>query len=245
MTILLFDTSTEILIACLAEVQNGKISRLEKRETKTGLNHTGFLLPAVQELMQSSSFHLQKPDAVACALGPGSFTGLRIGLSTAKGLAEGWGIPMVGVDSLKAMAQTFLAHEGDGALALPTIDARKNKFYVALYQKEMNWAKELVPVCDLSPPDIQVLLQNHPGVKICGYQAPLLWEKLETKPSFRPEINMVSWVEALVIQAYDHFLQNLFLPPEAGPFYLRLSEAEENLMKKGLKADPTAGSLLK
>lgn len=231
MTILLFDTSTEILAVGAAEIQQGKIIRLERRETKTGLNHTGFLLPAVKELITDFSLKDGKPDGVACALGPGSFTGLRIGLSTAKGLAEGWTRPLVGVNNLKAMAQSALAAGPEGTTFLPAIDARKKKFYIALYKSNDGKAQEIRPPADLTPGQIAELLGSYPGTRLCGYQAALLQEQLQTLGVMIPTAETGSWMEALAIEAEEKLLHQDFLSENAGPFYLRLSEAEENLAR--------------
>lgn len=229
MTLLLFDTSTEILSVSAAEIRQGNIVKIDTRQTKTGLNHTGFLVPAVQELLLAFQFPGGKPDAVACSLGPGSFTGLRIGLCTAKGLAEGWNCPLIGLENLRAMAQTAVQSHPNDTDFLPVIDARKKKFYIALYRRTSERLMEIVPPQDLTPAQISSLLLDNPGTLLCGYQPLLLREQLDDAWKQSGMVIQENWMEALVRQAEEKFAAEDFLPPEAGPYYLRLSEAEENL----------------
>jgi len=92
--------------------------------------HSERLLPAVDRLLADAGWRIEDVDLIACAKGPGSFTGLRIGLSTAKGLAFAVDKPLVGVNSLEAMALGF----GFGATPIcPMIDARKQQVFAALF----------------------------------------------------------------------------------------------------------------
>jgi tRNA threonylcarbamoyladenosine biosynthesis protein TsaB len=92
--------------------------------------HSERLLPSIDRLLADAGWKVDGLDLIACAKGPGSFTGLRIGLSTAKGLAFAAHKPLVGVDSLEATALGF----GYGATAIcPMIDARKRQVFAALF----------------------------------------------------------------------------------------------------------------
>jgi len=91
------------------------------------------LLPLIDRALRDARITLGQVEGLAVAVGPGSFTGLRIGLSTAKGLAAAWGQPLVGVSTLEAMAWTlpFCAHQ-----ICPILDARKGELYCALFRYE-------------------------------------------------------------------------------------------------------------
>jgi tRNA threonylcarbamoyladenosine biosynthesis protein TsaB len=90
------------------------------------------LMVTIKWLMQRLGAEWSDIDLLAVSLGPGSFTGLRIGLSTAKGLAFALGIPLIGIPTLDALASHVIACKGD--LVCPLLDARKSQIYTALYQ---------------------------------------------------------------------------------------------------------------
>jgi tRNA threonylcarbamoyladenosine biosynthesis protein TsaB len=95
-------------------------------------NHAETLLPLLELLFESTGLSLHDIDGFALSIGPGSFTGLRIGLSTIKGLAYGWQIPVVGVSTLSAHASRVIDNQG---LICALLDARKNEVYAALFRK--------------------------------------------------------------------------------------------------------------
>ncbi|MBI2359554.1 MAG: tRNA (adenosine(37)-N6)-threonylcarbamoyltransferase complex dimerization subunit type 1 TsaB [Deltaproteobacteria bacterium] len=107
------------------EADRGKIRR-EKP------NHAEIVLPLIEQLLHSTGLCLADISALAVSIGPGSFTGLRIGLSTVKGLAYGWAIPVVGVPTLEAVAARAAKWEG---LICPILDARKKEVYAALFRR--------------------------------------------------------------------------------------------------------------
>lgn len=95
------------------------------------VTHSRRLLGTVSWLMQAAAVTWSELDAIGVSLGPGSFTGLRIGLAAAKGLAMAADIPLVGVDTLDALA---LACAGVRGRICPVLDARKQEVYAAMYQ---------------------------------------------------------------------------------------------------------------
>lgn len=95
--------------------------------------HTAQLMPAIEKIFRESGVDPQSLAGIAVAIGPGSFTGLRVGLATAKGLALGWGKPMVAVSSLAAMACHAATTEG---LIVPMFDARRGEIYTAAYRRD-------------------------------------------------------------------------------------------------------------
>ena len=97
----------------------------------SGLTHSCTLLPMAEQMLKNTDTRLADVDAVA--RGPGSFTGVRIGVSTAKGLAWGAQKPAIGVSTLEAMAYHGLA-AGEGALVCAAMDARRSQIYNALFE---------------------------------------------------------------------------------------------------------------
>jgi tRNA threonylcarbamoyladenosine biosynthesis protein TsaB len=229
MTLLAIDTCTERLIAGLrsSETATDRWTNLDTREAGGAGNHSLDLIEAVRALLEG-----RRPDAVGVALGPGSFTGVRIGLASAKGLAEGWGVPLVGLDNLAAMAHAWrtLVPVSEAAV-LPVIDARKKKFYGALY----SGANVLVPPSDRGPEAWvaeAARVWNGP-VALSGYQGGLLAQALgEALPARWSVLTVHDWAPGLLDQLEAGWREGRSLASDAGPRYLRLSEAEEMLRSR-------------
>ncbi|HHY39003.1 MAG TPA: tRNA (adenosine(37)-N6)-threonylcarbamoyltransferase complex dimerization subunit type 1 TsaB [Clostridia bacterium] len=100
--------------------------------------HSGFLAPAVEEVFRLADVRPGDIDLVAVTAGPGSFTGLRIGLSTAKALAYGWGTGLVTVSTLEVMAEAFRPFAG---LLCPFLDARQGRVYAGVYRGPGGWGE--------------------------------------------------------------------------------------------------------
>jgi tRNA threonylcarbamoyladenosine biosynthesis protein TsaB len=96
--------------------------------------HAERLLPLVERVIAESGFPKRSLERVAVGVGPGSFTGLRVGIALAEGIALGLGIPLVGVGALRAMAATV--SEEDARLRVPVLDARRDEVFVAAYSAE-------------------------------------------------------------------------------------------------------------
>ncbi len=103
--------------------------------------HTSRLMPAIDKALKDASLTIQDLDGIAVSLGPGSFTGLRIGIATAKGLTQGLNIPVVGIPTLDGLAFN-LSHCKD--LICPILDARKEEVYCALYKNGKRLTKHMV-----------------------------------------------------------------------------------------------------
>lgn len=229
MLLLAIDTCTERLIVGTRSSGKGsdRWTNLDTREAGGPGNHSNDLVEAVRVLLEGL-----RPDAVGVALGPGSFTGERIGLASAKGLAEGWGVPLIGLDNLGAMADSWgrLVPESEAAV-LPVIDARKKKFYGALYSHS---AMLLAPA-DLDPEAwLAAVTRVWPGpVVLSGYQGHLLADALgELRPSSWSTLPVHDWAPGLLDQLETGWREGCSLAPDAGPRYLRLSEAEEMLQSR-------------
>lgn len=131
-TILNIETSTSVCSTALTS--EGAI--LEHYENFDGRNHATLLSDYVKACLDYLRRHEMKLDAVAVSLGPGSYTGLRIGLSEAKGLAYALDVPLIGVDTLKLMAVHVMFTENlenPDVMFVPMIDARRMEVYTAVY----------------------------------------------------------------------------------------------------------------
>lgn len=129
MTILAFDTASSS--GAVALFRDGVI--LAHIQLNIGLTHSEQLLPAIDDLMQLTGVQTTELDAIAITQGPGSFTGLRIGFSTAKGMALGLNKPLIPVPTLDVLAQNGAGVKG---LIVPIMNARRNQVYTAVYRSD-------------------------------------------------------------------------------------------------------------
>ncbi|WP_353893023.1 tRNA (adenosine(37)-N6)-threonylcarbamoyltransferase complex dimerization subunit type 1 TsaB [Proteinivorax hydrogeniformans] len=139
MLILSIDTST---LTCSIAVNDGE-ALLGQQVINTKTTHSQKLLPCIKSLLDNLNISLRDIQLIAIAKGPGSFTGLRIGMATAKGLAYGLKIPIVGVSSLEALAYSSNVF---GSLVVPIFNARRNQVYGAIYEYDQNrYIEKLTP----------------------------------------------------------------------------------------------------
>jgi len=137
--ILNIETSTEVCSVALA--RDGVV--VHSRENLSGQNHAMLVTVFIEELLAESNLAMEQLDVVAVSGGPGSYTGLRIGVSVAKGICYASRLPLIAITSLEAMAHHVIHHpdryqlpETDNVLFCPMIDARRMEVYTAFYDKE-------------------------------------------------------------------------------------------------------------
>ena len=130
--ILNIDTAISTASVCLA--RDG--IAIQFAENKIQKGHTSWLHIAIRELMKKESLNFSDLNAIAVSIGPGSYTGLRIGLSAAKGLCYALKSPLITVGTLEMMA--YAAREEPVDLLCPMIDARRNEVFTAVYDKEFH-----------------------------------------------------------------------------------------------------------
>ena len=130
--ILNIETSTDVCSVALTS--EGQV--LDHRENYEGQTHATLLNQYVKEMLDYARSREMKIDAIAVSIGPGSYTGLRIGLSEAKGLAFGLDVPLIGVNTLQLLTVTTMFNhfiDDDNPLYVPMIDARRMEVYTAAY----------------------------------------------------------------------------------------------------------------
>lgn len=160
MYILCLETSTTMCSVCLADGDRV----LAIRETNDGYSHAENLHVFVAEVLKEAHVDWRQVDAVAVSKGPGSYTGLRIGVSAAKGFCYSLQIPLIAVDTLQAMAYG-VAKTSEAMLLCPMLDARRMEVYCALYDKDLN-AVQPVQALVLDESSIRVFDQ---GKSICFF----------------------------------------------------------------------------
>ncbi|MBN2509293.1 MAG: tRNA (adenosine(37)-N6)-threonylcarbamoyltransferase complex dimerization subunit type 1 TsaB [Spirochaetales bacterium] len=215
MNILAIDTSSEILDIALRKEDEIHVL------TKTaGLRHSELLLPGISYLLESADLGLEDIHLIVCAKGPGSFTGLRIGISTAKGICAGTGIPLVSVPTLDALAYPY---RHIPLPVLPVIDAKKKRFYSRLFQK----GNALSPAVDADLDDILNLCGDFPSVAVTGPHAGLFLERAQ-----RPDVFVLGpgtgegCSRSLCVLGEIQYKEKGADEDGEGPLYLRKSDAE-------------------
>lgn len=144
MKILAFETSSHVAsVAVLSDEM--LLGEFTINHPKT---HSQKLMPMLEMLLEALELTLKDFDYLAVSKGPGSFTGVRIGVTTVKGLAQPHGIPVIPISSLEALGQPFIGFEG---LICPIMDARKNEVYTALYQWQEGVLTSVIPDQAIAP----------------------------------------------------------------------------------------------
>lgn len=158
MKILALETSAKAVSAAVTE--EGRVLALGFQDT--GLTHSRTLMPIVEHILKNTNLTMADMDAVAVAVGPGSFTGIRIGVSAAKGLAFAASIPAVGVSTLAAMARNVALMDG---LVVCAMDARRNQIYNALFEAKDGRLTRLTPDRAIGLEDLAEELRGDPRPK--------------------------------------------------------------------------------
>ncbi len=211
------DTATEHASICLSK-DDTVLGLIESTEQK---NHASFVQPAIQQLMADSGYSLSQLDAIAVTSGPGSYTGLRVGLASAKGICYVLQKPLILVNTLEVMAQAILLHYQStsrsidaSTLLCPLIDARRMEVFTALYDSSL---KEIEPphalVIDEKSFSAQLLTHS---MIFCGSGHQKLKDSLlNPAATFLPIQHNASHLAISAIKAYqsNHFADLAYSEP--------------------------------
>lgn len=200
---------------------------------QTGETHSRRLLAGIDFLMQETGIEWSKVDAVAVSLGPGSFTGLRIGLATAKGLVMATGTKLIGVGTLDGLAAQL--HGSGEFLICPVLDARKKEVYAGFYRCDSHgMPRRLGEYLVVSPKTLCTKIEE-PVVLVgdgAAVYGELFHEKLGDLLKEVPSSVYFPRAAAIALLGLEKLRAGEFLEPEgAEPLYIRPSEAELNLAK--------------
>ena len=203
----------------------------------TGLTHSQTLLQMGQDLLKSCGFTPNEVTAVAVAAGPGSFTGVRIGVAAAKGFAWGLELPCVGVSTLEAMALNLGIYEG---IVCPVMDARRAQVYNALFEAKGGKLTRLTEDRAIALSELGAELKNETKpVFLVGDGSILCYNTLKEQiPTLilPPEHRMHQRAAGVALAAREQLLN--VIAPDGGaltPNYLRLSQAERERLEKEKK----------
>ena len=230
MKTLAFETSAKAASAALTE--DGKL--LAECYQNTGMTHSQTLMVMAQDILKQCGLGVQDVDAVAVANGPGSFTGVRIGVAAAKGFAWGREIPCVGVSTLEAMARTLGAWQG---YVCPVMDARRSQVYNALFHVSGGVYERIredraISLAELGE-ELKILREP---IFLVGDGSNLCYNTLlETVPALvlPPEHRMHQRASGVALAA-ERLLRTggEFSGADLVPNYLRLSQAERERLEK-------------
>lgn len=231
MKILVLESSG--LVASVALMEEDKlVSEFTTNYKKT---HSQTLLPMVDEMVKMVGIDLKELDAIAISKGPGSFTGLRIGSATAKGLSQALQIPVVSVSSLEGLAANLYGVDG---LICPMMDARRAQVYTSLYAYE---GERLVPKMEDSAIPVMELVEkiNEIGepVMFLGDGVPvykdILKENLTVPYRFAPAHLNRQRAGAVGSVAVQYYIEGKTeTSRDHKPEYLRKSQAERELLER-------------
>ncbi|WP_436896506.1 tRNA (adenosine(37)-N6)-threonylcarbamoyltransferase complex dimerization subunit type 1 TsaB [Mammaliicoccus sciuri] len=213
MTTLLIDTSNQPLAVAL--VRDGNV--LINYQSNIKKNHSLQLMPVIESLMDEAQLTPQSLSDIVVANGPGSYTGLRIGITTAKTMTYTLDIPLYEVSSLKALAATY---NNENDLIVPLFDARRDHVFAGVYQYKDDKLETIKEDSYISIEALNQFLesQNHPYIFI-GHDVLKLHDKLEGRSlSKLPDASIM----------YNIKEQPVLNVHELKPRYLKLSEAEQN-----------------
>lgn len=224
MKILSIDSSSATASAAVTE--NGKV--LSESFVNNGLTHSQTLMPLVEKTLKNSSLNINDIDLFAVTHGPGSFTGIRIGISCVKGMADALSKDCIPVSTLEAIAEPL---KNQNVLAVAVMDARCNQVYTASFKN---------------------------GQRLCGDRAILIEQLGEELKNIDGEIVLIGDGAVLCYEKLKDIVPNIFLADEnirfvhaksvgfiaensetvksenLVPFYLRLPQAERELKSKKL-----------
>jgi len=213
----------------------GSVALLEKAKLLSEVNidssstYSERLLPSIHFLLETNKLNIREIDAFAVAVGPGSFTGIRIGLSTIKSFSYASGKPVAPVSTLKALA--FKLHHSQGRLLCPILDARKGEIFAALFESRKSELKEVIAQGAYSPDQFFSLLPSHRLISFIGNGIQTYKDKIfkyfKDKARFSLRSPFIAYEVGLL--GYELLKKKKGVSfQELRPLYFRRSQAEEN-----------------
>ncbi len=162
MKILAFDCSSKTMAVAIGEDQ----TVLASAEAADNRNHAPHLMPMIDDLFAKTKMKPRDIDVIGVTVGPGSFTGLRIGIATAKGFGDMLNIPLIPLSSLDALALNYKGYRG---ILVPILDARKSQVYAAVYDNRKGEMKKLLEETAVDPlTDLAAVLEEFDDILFFG-----------------------------------------------------------------------------
>ena len=232
MKIIAIDSSGLVASVAIAENDN-MIAEYTVNYKKT---HSQTLLPMLDEIVKMTDTDLSTVDAIAVAKGPGSFTGLRIGCASAKGLGLALNIPIIPVPTVDAISYNLW---GCGKIICPMMDARRSQVYTGLYEFENGIHKVILPQCAVAAEEIiEKINETGRPVVFLGDGVPVNKEIIESnirvEYSYAPPHMARQRAGALAALGLEYYSKGMYeSAAEHKPDYLRKSQAEREREEAG------------
>ena len=226
MKILAVDTSA--VCASVAVTEDGKI--LSESSINTGLTHSRTLMPMIDSVLRNGEIAMDSIDVCACSVGPGSFTGIRIGVAAIKGICDALGKKCIPVSTLEALAYNLV---GRNCTAVSVMDARCNQVYCAIFKVQGETVKRITEDMALKIDDLGEMLKEYENIIFVGDGTKLCHKALgyEKAPA-NCEYQRGSSVCFAAMNHIDEAIES----KELLPVYLRLPQAERELKAKQNRA---------
>lgn len=225
MKILAIDTSA--VCASVAVVENGKV--LSESSVNTGLTHSRTLMPMIDSTLKNGEIDLSSIDCFACSVGPGSFTGVRIGVAAIKGLCDGLNKKCMPVSTLEALAYNLYDRN---CIAVSVMDARCQQVYCGIFKNENGTVTRLRNDDALKIEALGEILEGYEGeIIFVGDGAELCRKALGYKIAGAGSLYQRGSSVALAAEK-NYSEDKLLSGSEIMPLYLRLPQAERELKAK-------------
>ena len=227
MTIIAIDSSAKAASVCIANEE--KI--IGEFFINTSLTHSQTLMPMLEQLLKNTGMSVEQIGAVAVNAGPGSFTGVRIGVAAAKGLAFPKDLPCISVSTLESMAYNLLDCD---CIVCAVMDARCSQVYNAMFKIKGNIAERLTEDRALSLSDLLLDIKNYDEkVLLVGDGAEISYEFLKNCASnvfLAPQNKRVQTASSVALSALEMLAEDKNVSAgELMPVYLRLQQAQREL----------------
>ena len=234
--ILALDSSGLVASVAVVEGNSTYSNLLAEYTVNYKKTHSQTLLPMLDEIANMTELDLTTIDAIAIAAGPGSFTGLRIGSATAKGLGLALKKPLISIPTVDALAYNLY---GTDRLICPIMDARRNQVYTGLYR--FDEAGNLVTEMEQIPMDvnelIDLLLEKDEEVQFTGdgiqVYGDLILSKMKRARLAPAHLNKQRAGSVAYAGAYRYAHEQYINGDDFAPEYLRMSQAERERKEKG------------
>ena len=224
MRILAVDTSA--VCASVGVTEDGKI--LSESSINTGLTHSRTLMPMIDSTLKNGEIDLDSIDYLACSVGPGSFTGIRIGVAAIKGLADGLKKKCIPVSTLEALAYNL---QGRCCTAVSVMDARCNQVYCGIFLVDGDEITRLTEDMALKIEELEKILPDYENIVFVGDGARLCHGKLGYE--IAPAGQLYQRGSSVAFAAEKSFSEEKTVTAaELMPAYLRLPQAERELKAK-------------